>query len=158
MGGGVDNVPKVVRHFLLKYWLIFQCLDSKKLSHGCPQMADTKVSKMEGVGVNNVPKVVRHFLPKYWLIIQCLASKKLPYGCPQMADTKVYKMEGGRRSRPLLDNVENRDAFFLMSSLVGPPKNVFFVWQSPYILIFLLSMFISFIWKTDNGSGFVNMC
>ena len=42
--------------------------------------------------------------------------KNLPHGCPKWANTKgtawMSKMEG-----PLLDNVQKKDAFFLMASL-----------------------------------------
>ena len=40
-GGGVDHVPKVLRHFLPKYWEFWAL---KKLTHGCPKWADTKVT------------------------------------------------------------------------------------------------------------------
>ena len=39
--GGVDYVPKVLRHFLPKYWEFWVF---KKLPHACPKLSDTKVT------------------------------------------------------------------------------------------------------------------
>ena len=61
-GVGVDLVPKVLRHFLHKYW---EFCAIKKLTHSCPKWADTKVTSQfpkEVRGVDNVQKMDAFFL------------------------------------------------------------------------------------------------
>ena len=73
-------------------------------------------------------------MSKYW---EFWALKKLPHGCPKWADTKVTsrlsKMRGGG-SRPLLDNVQKKDAFFMDSPIViGHP--IFIVLATPICIL-----------------------
>ena len=91
-GRGCNRKPKVLRYFFSPYF---------------DQLLDIEW------GVDHVPIVLRHFLSKYW---EFWALKKLPHGCPKWADTKVTsqcpKMRGG--CRPLLDNVQKKDAFLCL--------------------------------------------
>ena len=85
------------------------------------------------MGDDQVPKVLRHFLPKYWeniwilglnksylTVVQNRPIQKLPHGCP--------KWGGG--SRPLLDNVQKKDAFFMVSLSLIKIWDIFKVWIS----------------------------
>ena len=58
---------------------------------------------------DQVPKVLRHFLPKYWVNIWILGLYK--------SYLMSVQNEGGWGSRPLLDNVQKKDTFYLMASL-----------------------------------------
>ena len=77
-GGGVDHVPKVLRHFLGLFGPIH------KLPHGCPKWADTKVasrmSKNEGGGLrpslDNVMASLRR-LPEEEKIVLVFSSKQV---------------------------------------------------------------------------------
>ena len=57
LGGGVNNVPKVLRPFCLNIWYIFEFRAYKKLFHGCLKFAEPKVtlrmSKMRGGGLGH---------------------------------------------------------------------------------------------------------
>ena len=58
---------------------------------------------------------------KYWNVGPI---KKFCHGCPKWANTKVTSQCPKERvggSRPLLDNVQNKGAFFLMASLILAP-------------------------------------
>ena len=51
-----------------------------------------------------------------------VGPKKLPHSCLKWANLKVTSQcqkEGGVGSRPLMDNVQKVDAFFLMSFLIS---------------------------------------
>ena len=61
----------------------------------------------EGGGLDHVPKVLRHFLPKYcefWALKSYLTMSKMK--------------GGGGGSRPLLNNVQKKDAIFLIENKI----------------------------------------
>ena len=86
-GGGVDHVPKVLRHFLHKYWEFWAL---KKFIHGCPKRADTKATsqypKLRGGGQGHFKtmskrKVLFYVFPKekkFGGLLQIVLVKKGP--------------------------------------------------------------------------------
>ena len=67
-----------------------------------------------GRGDDQIPKVLRHFLPKYWVNIWILGLYKTYLTVVQNGPIKSYltgvQNEGGGW-RPLLENVQKKDAF-----------------------------------------------